>query len=89
MVEGDWWFDIDSAVVYGTDGINIMQGFPTNTLYAPTQHFTLVFNAYVFMTMFNLFNCRRIDGGRNIFRGLHRNYYFICIWIGSMALQVL
>src|SRR5262245_14586923 len=43
----------------------------------PTQHFTLVFNAFVMMTLFNEINSRKIHGQRNVFGGMFRNpiYY--------------
>ena len=40
---------------------------------------TLVFNAFVFAQIFNSLNARRIDHKKNVFEGLFRNWYFICI----------
>lgn len=54
----------------------------------PTQHFTIIFNSFVMMTLFNEVNARKIHGQRNIFEGLQRNPIFIGIWIGTMAAQV-
>jgi hypothetical protein len=34
----------------------------------PSQHFTIVFNAFVIMTLFNEINARKIHGERNVFR---------------------
>lgn len=34
----------------------------------PTQHFTIVFNTFVMMTLFNEINARKIHGERNIFQ---------------------
>lgn len=34
----------------------------------PTQHFTLMFNAFVLMTLFNEINSRKIHGERNVFK---------------------
>jgi len=42
---------------------------------------TMVFNTFVFLQIFNEINCRRIDNRLNIFAGIHRNAYFICIFI--------
>ncbi|KAF4626755.1 hypothetical protein G7Y89_g11401 [Cudoniella acicularis] len=40
---------------------------------------TLVFNTYVWMQIFNQLNNRRLDNKFNIFEGLSRNWFFICI----------
>ncbi|ESO03383.1 hypothetical protein HELRODRAFT_187088 [Helobdella robusta] len=55
----------------------------------PTQHFTIIFNAFVMMTLFNEINARKIHGQRNVFEGLNRNPVFICIWIGTFIAQVI
>ena len=34
----------------------------------PTEHFTIVFNTFVLMTLFNELNARKIHGERNIFK---------------------
>ena len=36
----------------------------------PSQHFTIVFNAFVMMTLFNEINARKIHGERNVFNVL-------------------
>ncbi|XP_041348838.1 plasma membrane calcium-transporting ATPase 2-like isoform X2 [Gigantopelta aegis] len=66
------------------DGINSEQ------IHAPpTQHFTIIFNTFVLMTLFNELNARKIHGQRNIVSGLARNPVFVGIWIGTMVAQVL
>lgn len=45
---------------------------------------TLVFNAFVFMQIFNSFNARRIDNKLNIFEGILNNYYFMVITLIGM-----
>ena len=50
---------------------------------------TIVFNTFVWMQVFNQFNCRRLDNKLNIFEGIHRNYFFIGINIIMFAGQVL
>lgn len=54
----------------------------------PTQHFTVIFNTFVMMTMFNEFNARKIHGQRNIFEGIFTNPIFYSIWIGTTVSQV-
>lgn len=40
---------------------------------------SLVFNTFVWMQIFNMFNNRRLDNKFNIFAGVHRNYFYIAI----------
>lgn len=54
----------------------------------PTEHFTIIFNTFVMMTLFNEINARKIHGQRNIFEGFFTNPIFYSIWIGTMAAQV-
>jgi len=42
---------------------------------------TMIFNTFVFLQIFNEINCRRIDNRLNVFAGIHKNAYFICIFI--------
>lgn len=58
-------------------------------IHEPTQHYTLIFNTLVLMTLFNEFNARKIHGQRNVFSGLQRNWLFVVIWIVTFVLQVL
>ncbi|KAG4079815.1 hypothetical protein HA402_014946 [Bradysia odoriphaga] len=54
----------------------------------PTQHFTIIFNSFVMMTLFNEFNARKIHGQRNVFEGVFTNPIFYSIWIGTCVSQV-
>lgn len=54
----------------------------------PSQHFTIIFNTFVMMTLFNEVNARKIHGQRNILEGLKRNPVFIGIWTGTFVAQV-
>lgn len=49
---------------------------------------TMVFNTFVWMQIFNELNCRRLDDGFNMFEGLHRNPYSICINLFMVGCQV-
>jgi len=51
-------------------------------------HYSMVFTAFVFMTLFNELNARKVHGERNFFRGLLSNYIFIVIWISTFVLTV-
>ncbi|KAL1493475.1 hypothetical protein ABEB36_011520 [Hypothenemus hampei] len=72
---GDKLLDIESG-----RGAEIGQG--------PTQHFTVIFNSFVMMTLFNEFNARKIHGQRNVFEGIFTNPIFYTIWVGTCAAQV-
>ncbi|KAF5139004.1 Calcium-transporting ATPase 2 [Metarhizium anisopliae] len=50
---------------------------------------TFVFNTFVWMQLFNLYNNRRLDNNLNIFEGLHKNVYFIVVNIIIILGQVL
>jgi len=55
----------------------------------PSQHFTIIFNTFVMMTLFNEINARKIHGQRNVFQGIFTNPIYYCIWIATAASQVL
>ncbi|KAI8802205.1 PMCA-type calcium-translocating P-type ATPase [Cladochytrium replicatum] len=50
---------------------------------------TVVFNTFVLLQMFNQINCRQIDHNLNIFKGIHKNPYFISIFFGVMFIQII
>jgi len=54
----------------------------------PSEQFTMVFNAFVLMTLFNEINSRKLHGERNVFEGIFRNPFFYCIWSGCFVAQV-
>ncbi|XP_076469324.1 plasma membrane calcium-transporting ATPase 2-like isoform X2 [Babylonia areolata] len=74
----------------GADLFGIDEGIEAaQKLHAPpNQHFTIIFNSFVMMTLFNEVNARKIHDQRNIVEGLRRNPVFIGIWIGTFILQV-
>ena len=53
-----------------------------------TTHMTLIFNIFVFYTLFNQINCRVIDDSFNILVRIHKSYLFIIICFAEMCLQV-
>lgn len=55
----------------------------------PTQHFTIIFNTFVLMTLFNEINARKLHGQRNVFEGLFTNPIFYSIWVITMVSQVI
>ncbi|KAL6433968.1 hypothetical protein ACFW04_005856 [Cataglyphis niger] len=77
LFAGDLMLDIDTG-----RGVAAAGG-------GPTQHFTVIFNTFVMMTLFNEFNARKIHGQRNVFQGIFTNPIFYSIWIGTCLSQVI
>lgn len=55
----------------------------------PSQHFTVIFNAFVWMQVFNEINARKIHGERNVFENFFSNHVFTGIVFGTAITQVL
>jgi magnesium-transporting ATPase (P-type) len=54
-----------------------------------TQHYTLVFNTFVWLQIFNLINCRRVNDEKNVFQGIHKNWLFLVIFFGIIVVQII
>ncbi len=54
-----------------------------------TTHFTIIFNTFVFMQLFNEINCRILDDRFNIFYRITTNPWFISIWLIEVIMQVI
>ncbi|TGZ62342.1 hypothetical protein CRM22_007480 [Opisthorchis felineus] len=65
------------------------RGLSEKGINRPTEHFTVIFNTFVMMTLFNEINARKIHGQRNIFSGLMNNILFLIIWVATFFLQVI
>ncbi|VDK89569.1 unnamed protein product [Litomosoides sigmodontis] len=55
----------------------------------PSKHFTIIFNAFVLMTLMNEINSRKVHGERNVFKDLFTNPLFCVIWVLTLISQVL
>ncbi|XP_023613700.1 plasma membrane calcium-transporting ATPase 4-like [Myotis lucifugus] len=73
---GEKFFDIDS-------GRNAPLHSP------PSQHYTIVFNTFVLMQLFNEINSRKIHGERNVFGGIFRNLIFCAVVLGTFISQII
>ena len=60
-----------------------------NNANSATVHMTLIFNIFVYYTLFNQINCRVIDDSFNIFIRMSRSLLFPLICFFEMALQLL
>ncbi|XP_037353158.1 plasma membrane calcium-transporting ATPase 4 isoform X3 [Talpa occidentalis] len=73
---GEKFFDIDS-------GRNAPLHSP------PSQHYTIIFNTFVLMQLFNEINSRKIHGERNVFSGIFRNAIFCAVVLGTFVSQII
>ncbi|XP_044257154.1 plasma membrane calcium-transporting ATPase 2 isoform X2 [Tribolium madens] len=80
---------IFALLFVGDKLLDIESGRGTELGAGPTQHFTVIFNSFVMMTLFNEFNARKIHGQRNVFEGIFTNPIFYTIWIGTCVAQIL
>uniref|UniRef100_A0A8C4NXQ8 Calcium-transporting ATPase n=1 Tax=Dicentrarchus labrax TaxID=13489 RepID=A0A8C4NXQ8_DICLA len=75
LFAGEKLFDIDS-------GRNTPLHAP------PSEHYTIVFNTFVLMQLFNEINARKIHGERNVFEGIFNNLIFCSIVFGTFIIQI-
>uniref|UniRef100_A0A8C1UXY1 Calcium-transporting ATPase n=1 Tax=Cyprinus carpio TaxID=7962 RepID=A0A8C1UXY1_CYPCA len=54
----------------------------------PSEHYTIIFNTFVLMQLFNEINARKIHGERNVFDGIFSNPIFCSIVLGTFAIQI-
>ncbi|KAL8420555.1 hypothetical protein RB594_003369 [Gaeumannomyces avenae] len=87
MIVGQSIFQLAVTVTLYFAGSRIF-GFDPSNRDQMLQLSTMVFNTFVWMQIFNELNCRRLDNGFNMFEGLQRNPYFICINLFMIGCQV-
>uniref|UniRef100_A0A8C6UEI0 Calcium-transporting ATPase n=1 Tax=Neogobius melanostomus TaxID=47308 RepID=A0A8C6UEI0_9GOBI len=76
LFAGEQIFDIDSG-----------RNSPLHS--PPSEHYTIVFNVFVMMQLFNEINARKIHGERNVFEGVYRNPIFCSVVLGTFVLQII
>lgn len=54
-----------------------------------SRHYSIIFNAFVLMQLFNEINCRMLHGEFNVFKGIQNNPLFCGIIISTSILQVI
>ena len=59
-----------------------------NYAYGSTTHMTLIFNIFVFYTLFNQFNCRIIDDSKNILTRINKGFMFLVVTLCEMLIQI-
>ncbi|KDO33671.1 calcium-translocating P-type ATPase [Saprolegnia parasitica CBS 223.65] len=70
---------------YGDVLLDVPSGHKTG----PSIHYTMVFNTFVFLQLFNEVNARRIHDELNVFEGFFSNKLYIGISVLQAALQVI
>lgn len=73
----------------GSSLLNIDDGRNRALRATPGSHFTVIFNTFVFMQIFNEINARKIHGEWNVFKGIHSNIVFLCVVVGQLAVQII
>ncbi|XP_033906996.1 plasma membrane calcium-transporting ATPase 1-like isoform X1 [Acipenser ruthenus] len=76
LFAGEKFFDIDS-------GRNAPLHSP------PSEHYTIVFNTFVMMQLFNEINARKIHGERNVFESIYKNPIFCGVVLGTFVFQII
>ncbi|ESO12682.1 hypothetical protein HELRODRAFT_63344 [Helobdella robusta] len=89
LLQGLYQLTVVLALVFAGEKLVNIESGRNKSGEPPSQHFTLVFNTFVYMTLFNEINSRKIYGESNVFQNIHTNPLFIAIWILTFALQVI
>uniref|UniRef100_A0A8D2B3H7 Calcium-transporting ATPase n=1 Tax=Sciurus vulgaris TaxID=55149 RepID=A0A8D2B3H7_SCIVU len=75
-------------VFAGEKFFNIDSGRKAPLHSPPSQHYTIVFNTFVLMQLFNEINSRKIHGERNVFAGIYHNLIFCSVVLGTFIIQI-
>ncbi|KAL3078827.1 hypothetical protein niasHS_014609 [Heterodera schachtii] len=73
----------------GPELLNVASGIGASIYSPPSEHFTIIFNSFVLMTLFNEINSRKVHGERNVFKHLSSNHMFCIIWLSTFLAQFL
>ncbi len=55
----------------------------------PSVHFTIIFNTFVQMQLFNWINCRKLNHEFNVLDGVFKNPIFMAIWVICFVIQII
>jgi len=50
---------------------------------------TVVFNLLILESLVHMLCCRMPNGEYNVFSGIHRNPWFICVWLAILVVQII
>ncbi|XP_073420408.1 plasma membrane calcium-transporting ATPase 2 isoform X3 [Dendrobates tinctorius] len=79
---------IFTLLFVGEDIFNIDSGRNAPLHSPPSEHYTIIFNTFVLMQLFNEINARKIHGEHNVFDGIFSNPIFCGIVLGTFAIQI-
>jgi len=100
MITKQMWFNMLGQATYqlivtflllflGPDWFGFRPGHEVEEEGDNSVHYTLIFNTFVWMQLFNEINSRKLKGEANVFKGLQRNPLYIGILVTTSVLQVL
>ena len=76
-------------VFQGYKYFNVPNGIDLGESAKPTIHYTMVFNVFVMLQVFNEFNSRKINNEANIFSHIFDNPMFWYIIVGTIIVQII
>jgi Ca2+-transporting ATPase len=91
VTQGIWQIAILLVILYAGDAI---WGFKDRGEYGvhnpnPNMHYTMLFNTFIFLQVFNIINARRVNDEPNIFQGIFQNKVFVSLFLVIVVVQVL
>jgi len=84
LFAGPSYFDIPAGSVYEKDD-GMYPGYEKQN----SLHYTIIFNTFVWMQIFNEINCRKLKGEFCVWSGIEKNPLFCGIVIATAVLQTL
>jgi len=73
----------------GPDLLDLPPGYIAEANDENSVHYTIIFNSFVWMQLFNEVNCRKLKGEHNVFSGIFDNWIFCSILFGTAGCQVI
>jgi len=100
MITGRMWTNMIGQATYqiivtmillfaGPELFDLEPGHELERKRKASVHYTLIFNTFVWMQLFNEINCRSLHGEFNVFKGILNNPLFCGILVFTSALQTL
>lgn len=59
------------------------------TKYGPSRQYSIIFNVFVWMQIFNMINARKINDERNVCEGFFQNKMFLIIILAISGIQII
>merc|ERR1711912_197316 len=96
IISEQMWYNMIGQAIYQVVIMCLMlyvddwlPGVPADDDGEGSKRYTMVFNTFVLMQLFNEYNSRKLFGEINIFGGLAQNPLFLGISVVTMILQVI